>query len=304
MAERFSGDMSDLFALQDEITSRIAVALNIELVRAEAGRTTEHPEPLDYILRGRAAGAKPPSRDNNSDALGLFERALALDPRSVEAQCRLASTLAGRVMDNTTDTATADIVRAESLAGQALAALPHSYLAHFAKAQVLRAQRRYVEAIPEYEVALASNRNWVFTLHALAQCNLFAGKMEETIPLEAQAIRLSPRDSHIGVFYQTIGTVHQQQSHADEAIIWLEKARNAAPAHPNIRAQLASAYALNGETERAEVELAEARRLSGDDRYSSLARLHAVGYWGVPAVRALYEATFFAGLRKAGMPEE
>jgi hypothetical protein len=52
-------------------------------------------------------------------------------------------------------------------------------------------------------------------------------------------------------------------------------------------------------------ELAEARRLSADDRYSSLARLHAViGYWGVPKVRALFEATYFAGLRKAGMPEE
>ena len=51
--------------------------------------------------------------------------------------------------------------------------------------------------------------------------------------------------------------------------------------------------------------LAEARRLSGDDRYSSLARLQAVvGYWGVPRVRALFEATYFAGLRKAGVPEE
>ena len=42
-AERFDGNTGDLFALQDEITSRIAVALNLELVTAEAGRTTEHP---------------------------------------------------------------------------------------------------------------------------------------------------------------------------------------------------------------------------------------------------------------------
>jgi len=51
--------------------------------------------------------------------------------------------------------------------------------------------------------------------------------------------------------------------------------------------------------------LAEARRLVADDRYSSIARLKAVvGYWGVPKIRALFEATYFAGLRKAGMPEE
>jgi hypothetical protein len=41
-----------------------------------------------------------------------------------------------------------------------------------------------------------------------------------------------------------------------------------------------------------------------DDRYSSLARLKALGYFGLPKIRALYEATYFAGLRLAGMPEE
>ena len=67
---------------------------------------------------------------------------------------------------------------------------------------------------------------------------------------------------------------------------------------------LAAAYALKGDTECAAVELAEARMLNGDDRYSSIARLKAAGYFGVPKIRALYEATYFAGLRKAGMPEE
>jgi adenylate cyclase len=54
-AERFDRDTLDLFALQDEVTSRIAVALNLELIGAEATRPTEHRDALDYILRGRAA---------------------------------------------------------------------------------------------------------------------------------------------------------------------------------------------------------------------------------------------------------
>ena len=54
-AERFNGDTSDLFALQDEITSRIAIALGVELIAAEAARPTEHPDALDYFLLGRAA---------------------------------------------------------------------------------------------------------------------------------------------------------------------------------------------------------------------------------------------------------
>jgi predicted Zn-dependent protease len=124
------------------------------------------------------------------------------------------------------------------------------------------------------------------------------------IPIEDQAIRLSPRDPNIGFSYFLIGTVHLLQSRTDDAIVWLEKARNALPAAPAFRSRLASAYALRGETERAAAELAEARRLSNDDRFSSLARLKAVGHFGVPKVRALFEATYFAGLRKAGMPEE
>jgi hypothetical protein len=69
-----------------------------------------------------------------------------------------------------------------------------------------------------------------------------------------------------------------------------------------VHAFLASAYALIGETERAAAELAQARRLIDDDSYSSIAHLKA-GYFGVPKIRALFEATYFAGLRKAGMPE-
>ncbi len=50
--------------------------------------------------------------------------------------------------------------------------------------------------------------------------------------------------------------------------------------------------------------ITDARRLVGDDRYSSIARLQAVESWGVPEVRALVEPTYFAGLRKVGVPEE
>jgi hypothetical protein len=105
--------------------------------------------------------------------------------------------------------------------------------------------------------------------------------------------------------YLIIGEVHLLQSRT-EAIVSLKRARIGNPGSPWPHAYLASAYALKGETERAAAELAEARSLSGDDRYSSLARLKAVvGYRGVPPkVRALYEATYFVGLRKAGMPEE
>src|SRR5262249_58742670 len=68
-AERFDADAGDLFALQDEITSRIAIALDLELVDAAAARPTEHPNTRDYILRGRAVRLKPLSRENRAEAI-------------------------------------------------------------------------------------------------------------------------------------------------------------------------------------------------------------------------------------------
>jgi TolB-like protein/class 3 adenylate cyclase/Flp pilus assembly protein TadD len=302
-AERFDGDATDLFVLQDEITSRIAIALDLELIAAEATRPAEHPDALDYILQGRAAVSNPRSRGKYTEAISLFERALALDPQSVAAKSWLALTLANRVINQMTDRTAGDIARAKGLIGEALAESPRSATVHFAKGEVLRAQKRYEEAIPEYETVLAFDRNSASALLALGHCKLMTGSIEELIPLVEQAIRLSPRDPQIAVMYYRIGEVHLLQSRTDKAISWLEKARSTNSELQYVHAFLASAYALKGETERAAAELAEARRLVGDGSYSSIAHLNA-GYLGVPNIRSLFEATYIAGLGKAGMPEE
>jgi adenylate cyclase len=305
-AERFDHDIGDLFALQNEITSRIAVALNLELIGAGAACPTEHPDALDYILRGRTALWKPPTQENYAEAIILFERAVALEPRSVDAQSWLASALAWRMLDGITDcdAAGADIARAEGLVGQALATSSRSPLAHFAKGQLLRAQRRPGEAIPEYEMALAFNRNWVDALAAIGRCKILIGRIDEAIRDLEQTIRLSPRDPFVGYWYLRLGEAYLLQSRIDEAICWLEKARNVNPALALFRAYLASACALKGNTERAAAELTEARRLDGASCCSSIGCLKTIEEFGAPTVRALYETTFFTGLRKAGMPEE
>jgi adenylate cyclase len=304
-AERFDRDTGDLFALQNEITSCLANTLGVELIVAEAARRTEHPDALDYILRGRALGLRPYSSENQKERIGLFEHALAQDPESVEAQSRLALLLVERVVSLVSDSAAVDLERAEGLIARALAAKPRSAYAHFVKGRVLQARKRWEEAILEYEMALAFDRNLVGALHELGWCKLSTGFIEEAIPLAEQAIRLSPRDPGIGWRYLLIGTVHQLQSRTDEAIIWLEKGRSAMPAAPFHHIHLASAYALRGEPERAAAELAEARRLAGERPFSSIARLKATSHvWEVPQVQTLAEATYFAGLRKAGMPEE
>jgi adenylate cyclase len=303
-AERFDRDIGDFLALQNEITSRIANTLKLELFSAEAARATPDPDALDYILRGRAAYSKGPSRENHADVIRLFEHAVALDPRSVEALTLLANALANRVREHLTDSRAADIDRAEGLVKQALEISPGNPSAHLAKGALLRTQRRCDEAIPEYEMVLQFDRNSEFALFSLGICKVLVGSVNEAIPMLQQSIRLDPRNPFIVYRYDWLGSAYLLQSRTDEAIVWLEKARSVNPAIANPHAHLAAAYGLKGESERATAELAEAQKLSGDGTYSSLARVTAGTYLGAPKIRALFETTFFAGLRLAGMPEQ
>jgi TolB-like protein len=303
-AERFDGNIADLFALQNEITSRIAVALDIELVGAEAARWSERPDALDYMLRGRAASWKSPTPQKYAETIGLFDAALALDPHSVEAQRLLAAALANRVLDRMTETAAADLAPAESLIAQALLAEPLNPRVHYARAELLRVMRRNQEAIPEYEMAIAWNRNWADAFAGLGWCKFWTGRFEEAIALHEQAMRLSPRDPLIGYWYHRIGVIRLLESSTDKAISWFERARSTIPSFPLVHSFLGAAYALNGKPERGAALLAETYRLSGKVWVSTIADIRVTGYWGPPKVRDLIETVYFAGLRKLGVPEE
>ena len=316
-ADRFDRDLGDMFALQNDITSRIAVALNLELVAAEAARPSTNPDSVEYILRGRAANAKPPTRESKAESIAFYERAVAADPGSIDAQSRLADGLAGRVLDGMSDSPAEDIQRAEALLAPALTASPRNPFLHYIRGQVLRAVAqgpfglnaeagvaRFADAIPEYETVLAANPNNVDVLAHLAWCKFMTGAAAEAIPLLEKSIRLSPSDPRLYLWYTRLGTVHFFQGQLDEAFLWLEKARRANPGFPTPHWQLAAAYGLKGDAGRAAAELAEALRRTAGDRYSTIARVRANGDLNTPALRDRFENIFLAGLRKAGLPEE
>jgi adenylate cyclase len=301
-AERFDRDTGDLFALQDGITRGIAGALNAQLIAAEAVRATDNPDALDYILRGRAAENNGWTRDNAARAVAFYEQALALDPRSIEAHNLLAGMLIGRIFRGQTGTAVADMARADELVEQALTISPSDAFAHDVKGNVLRIRGRCLEAIPEFDRAIAGNRNSADAYANLGWCKFLTGSIDEVIPL--------PRSPFIGTIYTRIGIVHLLQSRTDDAIVWFKKAL--LPARPvrmlkGVHLYLASAYALKGETELAASELAEARGMSGDNEFN-IAWVKTHQYWPdpepTPSIRTLEDRTVFAGLRKAGVPEE
>jgi len=301
-AERFDRNVGDLFALQNEITARIANALQGQLAIAESRRPADNPDAIDYILRGRAVLTNPISRENYDKAEEYFNKALELDPHSVDAAAYMAVALTVRVTDELTDSPEEDLHRAEQLAAQALAAAPNYGLAHYAKAQVLRAQSRFKEAIPEYETAIALDPSRAPAYAHVGWCQFLTGSAEDALPYFEHAIRLNPSGPGIAPWYGRMGVVQLLESHIDAALVSLEKASNENARLPFVHAYLAAAYALKGQTERAHAELAEAQKLS--NAYSSLANVEKSTWFDNTKIRALAEATYFPGLRKAGMSEE
>ena len=86
-AERFDKPVADLFDMQDEIVSRLANALDCQLVEAEARRAeqTLHPDAMDLLFQGRACLHKGLTEEYLRQGRGFFERALALDPGNIGA---------------------------------------------------------------------------------------------------------------------------------------------------------------------------------------------------------------------------
>ena len=301
-AERFDRDIGDLFVVQNEITARIARALQSQLAIAESRRIVAHPDALDYILRGRAQLTKPISPENYNEAIGYFESALELDPQSAEAAAWLANLLAVRALDELTPFPNDDLHRARQLAAHALAAAPNNAMSHYARAQVLRAESRCAEAIPEYEAAIGLDRSRAPAFAHIGWCKFLTGSVDGVIPNFEQAIRLSPHEPGIAPWYGRLGVVHLLQSHLDDAIASLEKARSENARLPFVHAWLAAAYALKGDDNRAHAELAEAQQLN--EAYGSVTSVKKSNWFAKPEIRALAEATYFVGLRKAGMPEQ
>ena len=301
-AERFDRDIGDLFALQNEITARIARELQSQLAIAEARRPTNNPDALDYMLRGRAVLTRPVSKENSAEAVALFETALALDPQAVDAAAWLAVALTVRVLDELSDLPNDDLHRAERLVAQALAMSPNSALAHYAKGQVLRAQSRCRDAIPEYERAIALDRSRVPAYAHVGWCKFLTGSVDDALPYFEQAIRLSPQGPGVALWYGRVGVIQLLLSHTDNAIAWLEKANSENARLAFVHAFLAAGYALKGEIDRSRAELAEAQRLS--NAYASLVGVQKSIWYDDPKIRALAEKTYFVGLRRAGMPDD
>ncbi|MGH1592401.1 adenylate/guanylate cyclase domain-containing protein (plasmid) [Methylobacterium phyllosphaerae] len=156
-ADRFEGERSRLGELQFEFLARLARSLDVQLIQAESLRSLrerpDNPDAADLAMRGWAALNRPRSPQNTAEARDYFERALAIDPSAPHAKVGLARALAQQVNTRASRDMEADTRRADELARQALALLSNDGMAHYTLGEVLRAQKRFDEALNESKIA-------------------------------------------------------------------------------------------------------------------------------------------------------
>lgn len=304
-AERFDADYADPLQAQDEIVTRLARTLQIELTALESARlsfdTADGQNAEDLALAGEANYLRfGPSRRESEQGYRLCERALAIDPNNVRALGILAERTTMRVTGMQSVDRNADIRFSEELVTRALAADPNSYHAHHAKARLLVAQGRAEEALIEAERSLRLNPGFIPSYLVLCQANLMLGLPKNAIEHARRVKRLSPPDPYLYVFHTQEGLAHIMLGEDDLAVACLRQAVANNPEFPAASGYLVAALALNGNAREAREQLARYFALP-DTRIITVAGWRRMAYSQHPAYLALRDR-IYSGLQEAGMP--
>ncbi len=293
-AERYDGQLDDIFSLQDEVVQQVVSALAVTLTAGERERVgappTQNLEAYDAFMRGRDEYARR-NRNANAQARQLFERAIALDPNYAEAYAFLGRTyLIEMVNQWSEDPAVIELVFAN---GKKAAALDESQpTAHETLAYAWLGKRRHAEAIAEARKAISYDPNFAEAHVCLAEILSMAGEPAEAIPLIEQAMRLNPR--YTPNYLWALGHAHWMLGNNEESIRLMKRAVTRNPDHLVAHLLLVSCYVETGREEAARLEAGEVLRISPD--YSiDLARTR------MPYKNTQMRERVLENLRKAGM---
>jgi len=308
-ADQFDADRSDLLDMQDQIVTRLARALSIELVDAEISRVKRtRPANLDsqdFAMRCSSSFMRAADFEDLAATGKFCEHALQIDDRNelalgLTAIMAILPVIAAQSTDPVRATKLAD-----QLAAKALAIDPNNSAAHDAKAWGLMAQGRHEEAIIEAERSLALNPSNIDSYLAIGIANNFLCRPDQSIAIADKAARLSPRDPHLWAFYEVKGEGYFIKQQDSNAIEWLRKELAIAPRGDAYGLLLlASALALNG-------QLPEANEALKSYLASSLAKSRTIAEFHSQQLALANSPKWLAynerindGLRKAGMPEQ
>ena len=304
-AERFDGQIMQLAKVQDQVTQRIAGALNVALIDAESQRALRerpnNPDVVDLTMRGLALLNKPANRQSMHDARELFEQALQLGPNHLQALNGLANVMLIEWGSTWyTGSSNEHLEAMDRIVNQALAIKPDDALATYFKGYVFKRLRKNLDqALIAFERAIALDPNLAVAHNYVGQVKVFLGRAGEAAEHTMRAIQLSPRDPQLAEWYYQLGITYIHQERYDDAVDW---ARRGVQVNPNLRYPyrvLAAALALSGRVDEARMVAAELLR-----RYpaETISAFRVREPWTDPVYRAGQDREI-AGMRLAGIPE-
>jgi TolB-like protein len=303
-AERFDKERGDLLDVQDEVTTRLARTIHIEMIAAESRRAArERPgrfDAVDHTLLGWAAWNRNLSLESARQAGRFFDTALRLDEHNVGALIGFANAHMWEVnMSYASDDRAAQIRVSETAAKQALALAPNSAEAHVTYGTVLYAMRAPERALREFELAVGLDGNLAAAHAYLGLMKFLLGRARDTGAHVAEAMRLSPRDPLLFQWHFIVGV---GEMYLGRVVHGTESLRKSVEINPNwglSQFVLAAALALGGLLAEAAEVRAVAQRLVPN---FTIARFRA----GAASDNLVYLAQrehFYRGLRLAGVPE-
>jgi len=261
-AKRYDRNLSDIFAVQDEITKEIISAMQVKLTEGEqiraAARGTNNLEAyLKYLQAAELIGRINPE----SNALGkqLAEEAIALDPEYAWAYHILGRSHMIDVWVGTSESPKESIGKAIELVQKAIALDDTDVRAHSLLAFLYSMTRQHDKAIAQAEKALALNPNAAWAQFIVGKALFFAGRAEESIPQYKKAIRLNPIPP--SSYPWSLGLSYAYTGQYEEAIAWCEKAVRQEPDDLLARMMMTVVYSLSGRDEQARAQAAEVLRI-------------------------------------------
>jgi TolB-like protein len=275
-AERFDKPVADLFDVQDEIVSRLANMLTSQLVEVEAQRAerSPHPDATDLYFQGWAFANKGITPEYMTKARSFFERALALDPKNIEALVGMASIDLGMAANHLIDDGVARLAVAETALTRALSLAPQHARAHMVMGVVRIYTNRAARGIAQCEQALMLDRNLASAHGFIGLGKIFLGRGEETEAHIQEAFRLSPRDITAYWWMVFVASAKLQLNADAEAVTWLRRSIEANPNWPLSHFLLAAALTLLGSLDEARAAVQAGLAL---DPGFTLRRLRSLG---------------------------
>src|SRR5437588_6553116 len=268
-AERFDRDLTDIFAIQDEITHAIVEQLKVKLLPQEKksiGRVpTENVEAYTYYLRGRDFLHRR-SKHYSQLARRMFAKAVELDPNYARAYAGMADCDSFLYMTYHVDVSIDGILATTE---KALALDPKLAEAHASRGVAFSAGQRYDEAKVEFEQAIALNPNSFEAHYFYARSSFAQGEIEQAVALFEHAAEIKPDDYQspclLVAIYKSLGREQDCKNAAKKGI---ELAERELTRHPEDSrpAQLGSGALIElGETERARQWISRALAIDPDD---------------------------------------